>query len=112
VEADLARYYGRDLRDHWRHDERGRRRLTLRQLSVMVHALPVDSSVAMLNGPGWTVGDYLLADVFLALTGESHPADPRPKGGTVSEEQRRAFRARQEDRKARLAAKKRSEEGT
>jgi hypothetical protein len=54
----------------------------LRRLSVLVAALPRDSSTAReLHGPlaDWSTEAVLLADVFHALTGERHPALPKPK---------------------------------
>lgn len=79
VEADLSRYHGIDYRDRWRYDEHGRRRLTLRMILVRTRAFPPDSAVGRALGIelGWKVGDYLLADVYHALTGKRHPARPR-----------------------------------
>jgi hypothetical protein len=75
VEADLSRYHQLDLRDLWRG------RLTLRQVFVRVRHLPPDSAVSTATGSeGWTLTDYLLADVFTATTGgQTHPADPRAR---------------------------------
>lgn len=46
---------------------------------MLVAHLPPDSATwAVLNGVehGWTLTDFLLADVFHALTGEPHPSRP------------------------------------
>lgn len=80
VEADFARFYHLDYRDRWRFDEHGRRLLTLRMIRARVRHLPPDSATGRATGieqHGWTVGDYLLADVFNALTGKKHPARPK-----------------------------------
>lgn len=78
VEADLQMHCGVDYRDRWRRDEHGRRRLTLRRIAVLVRALPPSSTVATALGqPGWSIGDYLLADVFHAQSGKAHPSRPR-----------------------------------
>lgn len=53
----------------------------MRRLSVFVAALPRDSSTAReLHGPlaDWSTEAVLLADVFHALSGERHPALPKP----------------------------------
>lgn len=46
----------------------------------MAH-LPLGSAVYTATGTeeGWTLTDYLLADVFHALAGEAHPARPKEK---------------------------------
>jgi hypothetical protein len=50
-------------------------------LSVLVSALPIESATVrkLAEDPGWSVEAYLLADLYLAFTGEEHPARPRPK---------------------------------
>jgi hypothetical protein len=74
VEADLARYYHLDLRDRWRLDDSGCRRLTLRMIAVRVRHLPLDAATAMvLGGDGFTTTDYLLMDLFHGWTGKPHP---------------------------------------
>lgn len=57
VEADLWRYYQRDLLDLWRGA------LTLRQLLVLVRHLPMDSATVKALEPAaaWSTTDYLLA---------------------------------------------------
>ncbi|CAM3624598.1 hypothetical protein GCM10009799_05930 [Nocardiopsis rhodophaea] len=91
VEADLARYYRIELADLWRG------RLTLRRLAVLVRHLPTDSATyRALGGDGWTLGNYLQADLVHAMTGQPHPADPRvkqaedEKRARLAEAQRRA----------------------
>lgn len=102
MEADLSRYYRIDYRDRWRFDEFGQRLLTLRMIRVRVKHLPPQSALGQALGldTGWTVGDYLLADVFKALTGKNHPARPKP---TKQRRQRVPDRKRAE----KLAAAKR-----
>ena len=80
MEADLARFYGLDYRDRWRPDTTGLPRLTWRRLAVLIRQLPVDSAIARLDEPPgglWTLDRQLLADVFRALTGHTHPAQAR-----------------------------------
>lgn len=60
-----------DLRDLWRGH------LSLRRLRVLVEHLPADSALASVIGSGWTVRDFLLADIFQAITGEVHYARPQ-----------------------------------
>lgn len=86
MEADLSRYHGRSLADY----HAGR--LPLWQLHAYIVYLPPDSAtVAATGGDGWTVGDYLIADIWQSLTGQPHPADPRAK----RERERRAAEARE-----------------
>lgn len=76
MEADLQRFYGVDYRDRWRLDDRGRPRLTLRRLCVLVEHLPPEAAVsraAREHEPSWSLTDRLLADVWSALTGKRHP---------------------------------------
>ncbi|WP_198940488.1 hypothetical protein [Micromonospora sp. CB01531] len=75
VEADLQRYYQIDLADLWRG------RLTLRRLATLLRYLPIGAATLGTYGDpdaGWTRTDYLLTDVFHALTGKPHPARPAP----------------------------------
>lgn len=68
--------YGLDLVDLWRG------RLSLRKLSALVTHLPPGSAVWSTETDldyGWTLTDILLTDLFHALTGETHPARPKPK---------------------------------
>ena len=68
MEADLDRFYRRDIRDLWRVDEHGLPLLTLRQLWVRIrHGLPRDSALAIDASGGrmpWSIEDHLLADVW------------------------------------------------
>jgi len=83
VESDLSRYHHIDYRDRWRFDA-GVRRLTLRRLFVLVRHLPTDSATSIAaGGPGWLLGDYLLAHVYQATAGEAHPS--LPKASAVSD---------------------------
>ncbi|MBM0205035.1 hypothetical protein JNW90_19755 [Micromonospora sp. STR1s_5] len=101
VEADLQRYYRIDLADLWRG------RLTLRRLATLLRYLPVGAATLDTYGDpaaGWTRSDYLLTDVFHALTGKPHPARPAPvsKRRDPAETRRRDNLLR--DRAARRAA--------
>lgn len=61
------RFYGVDLRDLWRRDDRGRRVLTLRRLHVLIKHLPTDSATHFyLFGPiaRWGPTEHLLADLW------------------------------------------------
>lgn len=54
-------------------------RLSIRRLGVLVRHLPTGSATwAQRHGipEGWTLTDFLLADIFAALAGEEHPARP------------------------------------
>ncbi len=58
IEADLARFYGVDLRDLWRG------RLTWRRLLALIRGLPADSALARAQaGPdaAWGLTEHLLA---------------------------------------------------
>ncbi len=103
MEADLLQYYRVDLADHWRGQ------LTLRRLWVLISQLPPESRVATeLGGPGWRAGDYVIADVFGAVTGELHPTLEELKRARAREKRRgiaNRLRAQQE----RLAAQKTEE---
>lgn len=75
MEADLLRFYNVDLADLWRGG------LTLRRLSVLVQNLPPGSACwSRVNEVpyGWTLTDFLLADIFHAFAGEPHPSRPKP----------------------------------
>ncbi|RVW06223.1 hypothetical protein [Rhodococcus spongiicola] len=70
VEADLDRYYQRDIRDLWRCDDEGRPLLTLRQVWVRIRHLPSDSALAIADNGGtvpWSITDHLLADTWLVI---------------------------------------------
>ena len=48
-------------------------------IAVRVKHLPIDSALAMATGStGWTLPDYLLADLFYATAGHPHPGLPDP----------------------------------
>ncbi len=97
MEADLQRFYGVALADLWRGE------LTLRRLSVLVEHLPADSALLRLGMPptahGWGVSEFLLADVFQALTGKAHQARPT---ATTRAERYRNLKTRLEEQRARL----------
>jgi hypothetical protein len=66
---------------------------------VLVHNLPPESACARVQSttpPGWNVSEFLLADLYHALTGEAHPN--RPKGPSRYS----GLRARLEAQRARL----------
>lgn len=95
MEADLARYYRIELADHWRG------RLTLRRLAVLVRHLPPECAChRVLGSDGWTLANYLQADLVHATTGEPHPADPRVRRAEEHKrEQLDAARLRAEQRR-------------
>ena len=100
LEADLRREYHVDLRDLWRHDEDGRRLLTLRQLGSFIAGLPPDSSTARaVGGDGLTMTDVLLMDIFHAHAGKPHPARPSGRGDMVASAEK-AERMRKAKRRA------------
>lgn len=106
LEADLRREYGVDLRDRWRHDKKGRRKLTLRQLASYVSGLPPDSLTAQkLGGDGLTRADLLLMDLYGAFVGKPHPARPQQSSNKASSP-KRAERLRAAKRRA--AARRRA----
>ena len=118
MEADLDHFYGRDLRDLWRFDELGRRRLTLRMVYARLIHLPATSALAIDQNGGrapWTMTDHLLADLWSLdakqLAGKKAPKDHpgRPKAKRrVSNDPRREekLRAAQRKRAALLARRK------
>jgi len=78
VEHDLSRFHHIDYRDRRRFDETGRRRLTLRMISVRLDFrwLPDESAILMaLNGGErpWSRLELVTADNFTAVTGETNP---------------------------------------
>lgn len=76
LEADIQRVYGIDLGGLWRGE------LSVRRLVVLVRYLPPDAAVwSEQSGVdfGWSLTDYLLADLFHVLAREPHPARPSPK---------------------------------
>jgi hypothetical protein len=109
LEADLQRYYQVDLRDRWRFDEHGCRRLTLRRLGALVAGLPPESRVARaVGGDGLTTDHILLMDVFHASANKPHPARPSGTSGThqgLERQQRlRAAKRRRAARQRAIAA--------
>lgn len=109
LEGDLQRHHGVDLRDRWRRDERGVRRLTLRRLAVLVHSLPPDSLTARAVGwDGFTTTDVLLMDLWAVQTGKAHPARPKPSATRVQDAERaekvRAAKRRAAQRRQAIAA--------
>lgn len=85
MEGDLRAVYGVRYSDRWRYDENGQRRLTLREIWVMLQDLPGDSRVVKkLNGgrPRWDDDTFLIADLIHVWTGKPHPARPKPVAGT------------------------------
>ena len=88
---DLLRFYGVDLADFYRGE------LSPRRLSVLLHHLPADSAthVALTDTPAaWSLQSFLLADVYAALTGEQHPARPKPKSSRYADLRERLERQR------------------
>lgn len=75
MEADLARFYHLDLGDYWRRDDRGRRRLTLRRIGVLVAHLPADAALVRVADPHppWSIGDVLAAHIWQAVANSKNP---------------------------------------
>jgi hypothetical protein len=89
------RFYGVDLAGLWRGE------LSLRRLYVLVTNLPPGSAVWAAESRlaiGATPADFVLADVYHALSGEAHPLRPAP---SVDEE---AAKSKHESTAARLRA--------
>lgn len=102
LEADLLRYYGVDLADLWRGE------LSLRRLSVLLNALPPDSAIARwanTEAPGWDVQDFLLADIYAAITGQQHPARPDPLK-KAKQTRAKSLRTKLQAQRARVEASK------
>jgi len=77
VEADLSRFHGIDYRDRWRAHPDGGRRLSLRMIFVRVRHLPHDAATVLaIGGHGWSLTDFLLADLFHASANAPHPDRP------------------------------------
>lgn len=108
MEADLSRHYGLDLRDLYRRDADGHRRLTLRMVHVRVEMLlkyePASFTARELGGAGWQVGDYLAADLWSVQVGKPHPAYPKSQPSPQAEAKLRAARKRAADRQAQIDA--------
>lgn len=99
--------YGVRYSDRWRFDEYGSRRLTLREIWVMLKDLPGDSRVVKrLNGgrARWDDGTFLIADLIQVWTGKPHPARPKPAEGKS-----KIDTPRRQEILAKRAAKKRRE---
>lgn len=107
MESDLSQYHGLDYRDRWRFDSQGRRKLTLRMIYVRVHHLRPDSATALaVGGSGWTLGDFLLADIFHATAHEPSLRLPKQvKGSDPARDKRvREAKARAAERQRAIAA--------
>lgn len=77
-------------------------------IRVRVRHLPPQSATGQALGldTGWTVGDYLLADVFQALTAKRHPARPRPQ----KQQARKTMTRRRAEQRAAAMRRKRARE--
>jgi hypothetical protein len=113
VEADLARYYGIDIRDRFGGT------LTLRRLAVLLRYLPHDAALYRLDPDlqfvSWTRTDHLLDDIRRQLAAFAGDKDPKPSAGRfpglgsmpVSPERQKrlqAARRRARERRRRVAA--------
>ena len=110
MEGDLRRYHGIRYSDRWRFDENGSRRLTLREIWVLMQDLPGDSRVVKhLNGgrPRWDDETFLIADLIHVWTGKPHPARPKPVGSAS----RLGSERRQEILKKRAVQKRKESRG-
>lgn len=59
--------------------------MSIRRLYVLLSNLPAGSAVWCIESGlpfGFTVTDLLLTDLYAALTGESHPARPKPSSSS------------------------------
>lgn len=82
MEADLDRFYHRDLRDLWRVDERGRPLLTYRMVFVRMKELPPDSALAIDQNGGkkpWSISEFLLADLWEIQANRGRKRGQQPK---------------------------------
>lgn len=105
MEGDLRRLFQVRYSDRWRFDEQGNRKLTLREISVLLEDLPGDSRVVKhFNGgqPRWAPEAYLLADLIHIQTGKPHPARPTDKNKGVD---KRETAQRAKIRRQRIAAR-------
>lgn len=109
--------YGRDIRDLWRYDEHGRRRLTLRMIYVRVLHLPATSALAIDANGGkmpWSLTDHLLADLWYLdakqLAGrkapKDHPGRPKAKRHVDNSPERQARLRAARRKRAALRAKR------
>lgn len=102
MEADLQRFYGIDLADLYTGQ------LSPRRAKALVEHLPPSSSTwaAVHDLPtGWSLTDFLLMDVWEALTGEEHYARPH-KTKTHRKQAPGAPSSRAADLRARLLAQR------
>ncbi|MGI5493817.1 hypothetical protein [Microtetraspora malaysiensis] len=69
--------------------------MSWRRFKILLKHLPADSATARAVGhSGWTTADYLISDVWHALTGEQHPARPQAvTSRSVMTSQRKSHRA-------------------
>lgn len=101
----MRRFYQVDIRDLWRRDEEGRRRLSLRQVWVYLRHLPPASALAI-NDNGdqqpWSATDYLIADLWEQQANKGrrrskrpirHPARPVSKTRRSAQERQRQEQA-------------------
>jgi hypothetical protein len=90
LEADLARFYHCDLRDLYRFDADGVRRLTLRMVLVRVKHLPADSAL----GGGWTRSEHLLDELRRQVAGSAGVKNPKPHPDRPKRKPRRMTKQR------------------
>ncbi|WVX89088.1 tail assembly chaperone [Gordonia phage Hibiscus] len=111
VEADLSRYHRLDLRDLWRRDEQGRRKLTTRMIYARLsHGLPSSSALAIDENGGnwpWSLTDHLIADLYfetkigrLGKKAKDHAGRPKTKKQHQEMTPERAAKARSARRRA------------
>ncbi|GAB1641771.1 hypothetical protein [Krasilnikovia sp. MM14-A1259] len=106
VEADLAHFYGVDLAQLWTGG------LSLRRLSVLIANLPPGSATwAAEHGLplGAVPGDLVLADIFEALTGQTHPLKPTPAAARSAATRHETLAARLRAQRLRVAQASRKE---
>lgn len=111
VERDLSRFHHVRYSDRWRCDDAGVPLLTLREIWVRIVDLPGDSAIAVHeNGgtPRWGNAEYLLADIWGALTGQPHAARPK----SVAHRSMTAARQRATKRVEAMFARRRKAMGT
>jgi hypothetical protein len=104
VERDLSRFHHRRYTDRWRYDERGVQLLTLREIWVCISEPPPQSAIAAHYNDGmpqWGVQEYLLADVYSALSGQPHAGRPKSVTQRAAAIERRRAARKAQDRFAR-----------
>ncbi|WP_328660360.1 hypothetical protein [Nocardia salmonicida] len=122
MEADLDRFYNRDIRDLWRFDRHGRRRLTLRMVYVRIIHLPAESALAIDATGGrvpWSLTDHLVADLWTLTARQGmgkkapreldHPRRPKGSPRPVTPERAARLQAAKR-RRAAIARRRRKEE--